>query len=108
MRSAIGTQGKSGLLALHGIGYPTATAFLCILNPKAFPVLDRWAVQRVFLPGTRPEKAYGGAAYRAFTQQLVSINKLLGLSTTHDVDQAEMHAAMSGAPPVLPPIALPG
>ena len=31
---------SSGLLRLHGVGYPVATAILGLLKPKVFPVMD--------------------------------------------------------------------
>jgi hypothetical protein len=42
----------SGLLALEGVDYPVGTAFLAILNPKCWPVMDRWSLQTVFNPST--------------------------------------------------------
>lgn len=40
-------QESSGLLSLHGIGYPMATAILATMAPTAFPVLDKWAISGV-------------------------------------------------------------
>lgn len=48
---AVGSkQGQTGLLALEGVGYPMASAFLALLAPAAFPVIDRWAVHGVYGP----------------------------------------------------------
>jgi hypothetical protein len=55
--TAIGQSRKkpaTGLLSLHGVGYPLATALLAVLAPRAFPVLDRWAVSEVF--GVTPDE----------------------------------------------------
>jgi hypothetical protein len=49
-RSAIGEKAAGlGLLALHGVGYPMASAILDILDPEVWPVIDRWAIQTVFV-----------------------------------------------------------
>jgi len=46
--AAIGWVGRkgpsSGLLSLKGVGYPVATAILDILDPDAWPVVDKWRV----------------------------------------------------------------
>ena len=47
-RIGLKKQPPSGLLSLHGIGYPMATAILATVVPTAFPVLDKWSISGAF------------------------------------------------------------
>jgi hypothetical protein len=56
--TAIGQSRKTpatGLLSLYGVGYPMATALLAVVAPRAFPVLDKWALSQTF--GIAPNEA---------------------------------------------------
>lgn len=99
---AIGAKvGKSGLLALEGVGYPMATAILDILDPGVWPVMDRWAVLTVFGPrpvGGPPPDWQHAAAYAAYTRHLVEQGTAAwgpGLSA-HELDLKAMDLARTG------------
>jgi hypothetical protein len=86
---------RTGLLGLHGIGYPTATAVLCILNPSAFPVIDKWAVAAIYGPRERPQRHYRTEAYRRFAQALMArATDFPDVQNIHEIDQRLMNAAM--------------
>jgi hypothetical protein len=99
VRDAIGSaRALTGLLGLHGVAYPSATALLCISNPQAFPVIDRWTVLAVFEGISRPDRAYFGAGYRAFAERLSKLSRAhFGRRSIQETDQLVMRLAMSGA-----------
>lgn len=97
VRSAIGSKlDGTGLLGLSGIGYPVATAILCILNPAAFPVLDIWAIRAIY--GSEIKTTYKFVAatpYREYAERLCNAGKGRG-RTIHDLDKQAMRAGMQG------------
>lgn len=94
-REAIGSSAAgTGLLGLRGVDYPVATGFLCILNPAAFPVLDRWAIRDLYGPDEPPRRHYRAAAYRAYASALLAKGGAPGLNI-HELDQAAMHRGMA-------------
>lgn len=108
-RRAIGASAdQSGLLGLEGVGDPMATAILDILDPGAWPVMDRWAVMTVF--GNRPNgrqlpsaQWQHSAAYEAYARHLVTYGTAAwgsGLSV-HQLTEKAMELARNGYP--LPP-----
>lgn len=100
VRTAIGSKkAGTGLLALAGVGYPVATAVLCLTAPTAFPVIDKWAVQGVFGPDVaRRNGWHRGAAYRAFARTLATSAALDGRGNVHERDQFVMQRMMDGKP----------
>jgi hypothetical protein len=100
--TAIGSKAKAtGLLGLKGVGYPMATAILCILNPEVWPVMDKWAVQTVF--GTRvggrqwsTGRWQKAKAYSAFAHHLATQGSKTWPAerTIHSLDQLAMRASM--------------
>ena len=88
---------SSGLLRLHGVGYPVATAILGLLKPKVFPVMDKWAVETIFGSGESRRRWQTKAKYRAYTQLLVKPTRveLQGFQTLRERDKAAMNIAMS-------------
>jgi hypothetical protein len=95
VRKIVGSKKNgTGLLALHGVGYPMATAVLAVLAPAAFPVIDRWTVGAIF--GSTRGKWGRAVVYARFTEQLCTLQPLYyrGCETIHGVDQAVMVAAM--------------
>lgn len=100
--SAIGSKKNgTGLLGLDGVGYPVATAVLCIINPMAFPVLDIYALRGVYGPAVKRTSRYEGQQqYRTFAEDLIKAD--LGVDPTasiHARDQAAMRRGMAGAGP---------
>lgn len=102
---ALGTTGGSaGLLSLHGIGYPTASAILRVWNPRTFPVVDQHAARylREAAPDDRYRDLYSPTGYSAFIQRLCQqrgpnpdrVNNLLGplgeSDVVHDLDKEAM------------------
>jgi hypothetical protein len=106
-RRAIGAAtDQSGLLGLHGVGYPMATAILDILDPCLWPVMDRWAVMTVFgtrrngqqWPATRWQRA---SAYEAYARQhLVTFGAAAWGSSHsgHELDVQAMELSRTGRP----------
>jgi hypothetical protein len=90
--------GPSGLLRLHGVGYPVATAILGFLAPTTFPVMDKWAVETIFGPGASKKRWQRKAAYRAYAERLVNpkCTALEATSSLRDRDKAAMAAGLSG------------
>lgn len=99
---AVGSKAKgTGLLGLVGVGYPIATALLCILSPKSFPVMDRWAVQSITSERfAKSSKWMRSAKYRVFTEGLASSqsNAFSSCSTIHERDLVLMERGMKGIP----------
>lgn len=97
VKLAVGSErAGSGLLGLDGVGYPVATAILCILNPKAFPVLDRWAIVGLFgSGGGRPQSYYRGTKYREYTQRLLEGRQTSDATTVHGLDLEAMRRGMA-------------
>ena len=85
-----------GLLRLHGVGYPVATAILAFLKPKIFPVMDKWAVETIFGSGASGKRWQTKADYRAYTQLLVKPvqEELKTIQKLRDRDKAAMNIAM--------------
>jgi hypothetical protein len=97
-----------GLLALHGVGYPMASAILDILDPEVWPVIDRWAVQTVFgkQPTGNPWRTGQwdfAAAYGVYAQHLATIGAACWGSghSIHELDEKAMKLSKSGGE--LPP-----
>jgi len=90
--------GPSGLLHLHGVGYPVATAILGFLAPTTFPVMDKWAVETIFGSGASKKRWQHKAVYRAYAERLVNpkCTALEAISSLRDRDQAAMAAGLSG------------
>jgi hypothetical protein len=97
---ALGPRKKAtGLRSLRGIELPVATAVLAVLNPAAWPVIDRWAVLSVFEALPR-DATYRLDVYRQYVRRLAEIQRLQFSShTIHAVDQRAMRAAQKGTPP---------
>jgi hypothetical protein len=74
-----------------------ATAFLAILAPKSFPVIDRWAVRAVY--GHDSGDYHRSRVYADFTQELATraAPHYPNALTVHALDQAVMNAAMAAA-----------
>ena len=86
----------TGLLRLHGVGYPVATAILAFLKPEVFPVMDKWAVQTIFGDGASRKRWQHKAKYREYAQLLVNpqIEDLQKVTTLRGRDQKAMQLAM--------------
>lgn len=104
VRLAVGAKRqRTGLLGLHGVGYPVATAVLATLNPAAFPVLDRWAVNYLYGPEVRPARYEYAHMYRAYAADLVEARQTLEraanrpIDSIHRLDQQAMRMGMDGA-----------
>jgi hypothetical protein len=93
----------SGLLALCGVDYPVATAFLCILNPRAWPVMDRYSLETVFGDGS-PKHHYRAVHYRTFTEHLATEGRRhwSEAARIHDLDQSAMRVSDPKEPDELP------
>lgn len=93
----------NGLLALDGVDYPVATAFLCILNPKGWPVMDQYSLETVFGAGS-PKHHYRAAHYRAFTEHLATEGRRHWgeAARMHELDQCAMRASDPKEPDELP------
>jgi hypothetical protein len=92
--------GPSGLLSLHGVGYPVATAILAFLNPLRFPVMDKWAVDSIFEEGSATSRWHRKAAYRAYAQKLTvpDCAVLSEISTLRERDIYAMELAQNQVP----------
>ena len=86
----------TGLLRLHGVGYPVATAILAFLKPEIFPVMDKWAVETIFGDGASRKRWQHKAKYREYAQLLVNpqIEDLQKVATLRGRDQKAMQLAM--------------
>ena len=86
----------TGLLRLHGVGYPVATALLGLLKPEVFPVMDRWAIETIFGKGASKKRWQTKAKYREYTQLLVTpkIMELQKIETLRGRDKAAMNISM--------------
>lgn len=96
--NAIGQKQGPGLMGVRGVGFPQATAVLCILNPRVWPVIDRWAVKTIFGPhdegSLKPRIWQRGVAYQSYAKCLANqwaANFPPGLSI-HDLDVEAMRA----------------
>ena len=86
----------TGLLRLHGVGYPVATAILAFLKPEVFPVMDKWAVETIFGEGASRKRWQHKSKYREYAQLLVNpqIEDLQKVATLRGRDQKAMQLAM--------------
>jgi hypothetical protein len=86
----------TGLLRLHGVGYPVATAILAFLKPEVFPVMDKWAVETIFGEGASRKRWQHKSKYREYAQLLVNpqIEDLQEVATLRGRDQKAMQMAM--------------
>ena len=89
----------AGLLRLHGVGFPVATAVLGLLKPEVFPVMDKWAVETIFGKGASKKRWQTKSKYRSYTQLLVKpeIAQLKRVTTLRGRDKAAMDIAMQNA-----------
>lgn len=86
--AAIGSPGAEGLRSLHGVALPLASAVLCTLNPRVWPVIDRRAWSSVFT-GRVPNRR---DAYGAYLMRLFALDgEHPGQRTVHELDQALMN-----------------
>lgn len=99
VRDVVGSQKSgTGLYALEGLEYPTASALLCVLDPKLFPVIDRHAVRAVFgtaIDGREfPTKRwYCASVYTAYARHLATIvNQRWPAHSFHCLDLEAMRA----------------
>ncbi len=86
----------TGLLRLHGVGYPVATAILAVLKPEVFPVMDKWAIETIFGEGASRKRWQHKSKYREYAQLLVNpqIEDLQKVATLRGRDQKAMQLAM--------------
>jgi len=92
-KSARGLASLTLNSALDGFGYPMASAFLTLLAPSAFPVIDRWTVKALY--GAATGNYQRSLVYVHFAQTLTShAVRFPWAKTIHQVDQAVMAAAM--------------
>lgn len=86
----------TGLLRLHGVGYPVATAILAFLKPEVFPIMDKWAVETIFGEGASRKRWQHKAKYREYAQLLVNpqIEELKQVATLRGRDQKAMQMAI--------------
>lgn len=89
---------RKGLMRLRGVGYPMATAILCVLDPDHWPVMDKWAISSVF--GHRSFDWKRAVVYQTFARHLAT-QPAGEAKTLHDLDQLAMRASMKGE--TLPP-----
>ncbi len=94
---------KSGLMRLHGVGYPMASAILCVLEPGVWPVIDKWAVETVFGLAPSGEQLSTGqwqkaVVYAAYAEHLATVGPRFWprASTIHELDGEAMKASMPG------------
>jgi hypothetical protein len=90
----------TGLLRLHGVGYPVATAVLAVLKPDLFPVMDKWGVQTIFDKSPRGKWWHNKRTYRAYAHRLANPEcpELEGLDTLRDRDLAVMNSGLNRKP----------
>jgi hypothetical protein len=98
-RSGSRKQPPSGLLSLHGIGYPMATAILATVAPTAFPVLDKWAISGAFdITPTEAAKSkwHRSEFYAEYCKRLATDGRheFKDLRSVHQRDQWLMNMAM--------------
>lgn len=91
---------STGILQLHGVGYPMATAVLATLIPSAFPVMDRWAISEVFgvdIREAQKSKYHRSARYREYCRALAKSTRqeLTEDMNVHLRDQFLMNFAMN-------------
>jgi len=112
-RSIVGTDAvnarrdrtePSGLLALKGVGYPVATAILCVLDPTVWPVMDKWSARTVFGDRLPKRRVYCALGYEAFARHLVTegARHWRQASSVHLLDQEAMKVSDPKSPEVLP------
>jgi len=88
--TAVGSQGAgTGLMRLNGIRYPVASAILRVWNRKAFPVIDRHAVNAVSPYSDAPINIQRGAGYVQFVRTLATTDHF-GPGDIHDRDKQAM------------------
>ncbi len=99
VRDVVGAKsGRTGLYALDGLGYPMASAILCVLDPTMFPVIDQHAVRAIF--GTEPDgsdfgtkKWYCARVYAAYARHLATVvHNQWPAHTFHRLDVEAMRA----------------
>lgn len=98
--AALGPSGKTaGLRRLRGVELPVATAVLSVLNPAAWPVIDRWALLSIFEALPR-NAAYRLDVYQQYVRRLAELQRRdFKGETIHAVDQRAMRAAQDGVRP---------
>lgn len=96
-RIAIGVWNQSGLMKLRGVGYPMATAILCALLPRTFPVMDKWALSGLFGITEKEAKStkwHHASEYKKYTQALVNSTISIDPDSIHFRDQYFMAIGM--------------
>lgn len=85
---------RTGLYALDGVQYPTASAILCVLDPHLFPVIDKWAIRAIY--GTRSNgkdhtKIHCASVYTHYARTLATaIHVRRPAKTIHNLDVRAM------------------
>jgi hypothetical protein len=101
-REGIGRTQKGaqdgGLRSLWGIRLPAATAVLTILNPSAWPVIDRWAVTTIF--SDPPRILDSVDHYLTYLRRLAALQQHQYPDLTiHEVDLQAMGLGRKGEEP---------
>jgi hypothetical protein len=99
--AAIGLQ-NSGLRSLPGVQMPVASAILCVLNPRVWPVVDRWAMGALFDDGPR-DRTTRFDCYRVYVHRL---NEIRGDRTIHEADIVAMNVGMGVLAPTFEQVSL--
>jgi hypothetical protein len=90
----------SGLRALGGVGMPTASAVLALLNPRAWPVIDRHAANALFDSPPGDERRRRFDTYWAYVEGIVTIGPhVYPGATVHAIDNALMALGRNGGRP---------
>jgi len=96
----------SGMRQLHGVRLPMASAVMAILNPLAWPVIDRWSAKTVFAPVPRDLDRF--RYYRIYMQRLVEIHDDRDeWRSIHELDQYLYNLARQGEPNPFPTVSPP-
>ena len=84
----------TGLRHLRGVRLPVASAVLTILNPKVWPVTDKWAVAAVYEPPPSLTKQGMFAFYWAYLRRLAELQREHARpENIHELDQL-LYSAM--------------
>lgn len=102
IQQAVGSSKRgTGLLGLHGVAYPLASAILRVWNPHVFPVIDKHAVRavRAAFPGALPKGGSAmntGAGYVLYIKALARSGQTFGGHSS--IHQRDIEAMTAGRP----------
>lgn len=93
----------TGLQQLDGVGLAMASAILCALNERAWPVIDKWATISLFESKLGPSDWHWTSTYRQYIEATMTLS--LSVYKDHSIHEIDLKLMDIGMGKEVPPFA---